>query len=298
MTYHKSVLLQEVISYLDPKPGKLFIDGTLGGGGHTQRLLEAGATVLGIDRDPEALNYVKSNLLPKFNKNLILVQDNFSHIEEVATKHNMKQVAGILLDLGVSSHQIDDAKRGFSFQKDGPLDMRMDPSLQISAYDIINNFEKRRLNEILQAYGQEKFAGPIAAAICSTREVAPITSTGQLAGIIEKSIARWQYKGHKKLNFRAKINPATKTFQALRIVINSELLNLDECLPQTVKLLKPGGRLAVVSFHSLEDVIVKRFFKQDWQLLSLTERPVGPSKLEIEQNPRARSAKLRVAERK
>lgn len=298
MTYHKSVLLQEVIKYLDPKPGKLFIDGTLGGGGHSQKFLEAGATVLGIDRDPEAIDYVKKNLQPKFGKNLILVQENFSHIEEVALKYNMRQVDGILLDLGVSSHQIDDAKRGFSFQNDGPLDMRMDPNLQISAYDIINNFEKRRLNEILQAYGQEKFAGPIAAAICSTREVAPITSTGQLAEIIEKCVARWRYKGNKKLNFKAKINPATKTFQALRIVINSELLNLDECLPQTVKLLKPGGRLAVISFHSLEDAIVKRFFKQDWQLLSLTERPVGPSELEIRQNPRARSAKLRVAEKK
>ncbi|MBI3341562.1 16S rRNA (cytosine(1402)-N(4))-methyltransferase RsmH, partial [Candidatus Curtissbacteria bacterium] len=193
--YHESVLLQEVISYLDPKPGKKFIDATLGGGGHTAKLLENGATVLGIDRDPDAIAHVKESLLPRYLKNLEVVQGNFSQIAEIAKNHNFNMVDGILLDLGVSSHQLDTGSRGFSFNEAGPLDMRMDPNITIRAYDIVNNFEKRRLNEVFQAYGEEKFAGPIAAAICSTREVSPIETTKQLAELIEKCVARWQYKG-------------------------------------------------------------------------------------------------------
>lgn len=291
MIYHISALLHEVISYLDPKPGDLTIDATIGGAGHTQELLKRGARVLGIDRDPEALDYVKSLNL---GSNLILRQANFNRIGEIARENGFENVQGILLDLGVSSHQLDEPGRGFSFQKEGPLDMRMDPTLTLRAYDIVNHFEERRLHEILETYGQEKFSRLITRAICSARSMKPIETTKELAEIIKSAVPRG-VSGKKKLS--KNIHPATKTFQALRIIINSELLNLEETLPQTVDLLKVGGRLAVISFHSLEDAQVKRFFKQETRLKVITRKPIGPSQQEKQQNPRARSAKLRVAEK-
>lgn len=293
--YHKSVLLHEVISFLDPAPGKRYIDATLGGGGHSRELLEAGAFVLGIDRDPDAISYVGQSFPKELLKNLTLFRGNFSDIGEIAKKTDFGEVDGIIFDLGVSSHQLEEANRGFSFGKEGPLDMRMDPGLSLTAKDIVNNFDKRRLNEIFQTYGQEKFAGPIAAAICSAREIKPIETTGQLREIVEKTIGRCR---RGKRYERNRINPATKTFQALRIVVNSELLNLQQCLPQTVDLISTGGRLVIISFHSLEDAIVKRFFKGEDRLRSLTERPIGSSDSENEMNPRARSAKLRAAEKR
>ena len=283
MTYHKSVLLQEVVKFLDPKPGKVFIDATIGGGGHTEELLKHGSKVLGIARDPEAISYVLDKW--KIAENLILAHGNFSQIAQIAKDNGFADVDGILLDLGVSSHQLDEPERGFSFQKKGPLDMRMDKNLNITAYDLINNLEKRRLNEIFKTFAQEELAGPIAAAICSARQVAPIESTYELARIVEKTYSRCRPR------FKSggwKVNPATKTFQALRIVVNSEKINIQECLPQTVNLIKIGGRLVVISFHSLEDGIVKRFLKTSRNLRILTE---------IRSNPRARSAKLRAAER-
>lgn len=299
MIYHKSVLLQEVISFLDPKPWKVFIDATVGGGGHTFELLRKRSRVLGIDQDPDAIAYVQNKwdlerAKWKIAENLVLTKGNFSQIAKIAEENGFSSVDGILLDLGVSSHQLEDPQRGFSFQKEGPLDMRMDKNLNITAYDLINNFEKRRLYEIFKTYGQEELAGPIAAAVCSARQIAPIASTVQLAKIVEQVYSRCK---PRLSSSGRKISPATKTFQALRIVINSESLNLQQCLPQTVDLLNLGGRLVVISFHSLEDGIVKRFLKTNKKLTILTERPIGPTLKEIENNPRARSAKLRAAEK-
>lgn len=283
--YHQSVLEIESLGFLQPAAGKRFIDATAGGGGHALSLCKKGAFVLALDRDPEAVKFLK-NL---GEKNLIVVEENFSHIYSVAKEFGFTTVDGVLFDLGTSSHQLEKAERGFSFQKTGPLDMRMDPSLALTAYDIVNYFEKRRLNEIFQKYGQEKLNLAIADAICSTRQIKPIKTTTELAQII--------HEVYRKKRIKNKVHPATKVFQALRIVINSELLNLEEALPQTVRLLGKNGRLVVISFHSLEDGIVKRFFKSTSELRILTKSPIGPSNMEIQSNPRSRSAKLRAAEK-
>ncbi|MCR4324944.1 MAG: 16S rRNA (cytosine(1402)-N(4))-methyltransferase RsmH [Candidatus Curtissbacteria bacterium] len=283
--YHKPVLLQEVIDFLNPKAGTRFIDATLGGAGHAQELTKRGAEVLGIDRDPDSLEFARSKQIPA----LTIERGNFADIGEIAKRSGFDQIDGILFDLGVSSNQLDNAQRGFSFTKEGPLDMRMDPNLTVRASDIINNFDERRLSEIFKTYGQEKFSRSIANAICSARQVGPIETTTELAEIVKRAIPR----GVR----REKIHKATRTFQALRIVVNSELLNLEQALPQTPDLIRPGGRLVVISFHSLEDAIVKRFFKQEKQFKILTKNPIGPQDEEIEENPRSRSAKLRAGEK-
>lgn len=301
MRYHKPVLLQEVLDYLKPSPGKVYIDATAGGGGHTFEIIGQGAKVLGLDRDPESIEYldkeVKSS--PRFSgeagqkskvkisKNLFLVNGNYNKIGEIANSHGFEKVDGILFDLGVSSHQLQIANRGFSFRKSGPLDMRMDPKLNIQASDIINNFERKKLDEIFKKFAQEKFSWSIANAICSARQVRPIETTEELATIVRGV--------YKKRGLKNKIDPATKVFQGLRIVVNSELVNLEEALPQTTQLIKSGGRLVVISFHSLEDSIVKRFFKQDNSWKIITPKPIRPNLNETEVNPRARSARLRAA---
>ncbi len=291
MNYHKPALLHEVLEYLKPKAGGLYIDATVGGGGHTRAILESGGKVLALDRDTDAIEYVEANIPPSLMENLILKNANFANITTVAESTGFKNIDGILLDLGVSSHQLDVPARGFSISSDGPLDMRMDKSVQIKAEDIINNFDERRLYEIFKTYGQEKFSRSIAHAIVSTRQLAgPIRSTRQLVRIVEEVIPQ-------SVRRTSRIHPATKVFMALRIIVNSETLNLNECLPQTVSLLKEGGRLVVISFHSLEDGIVKRFFKSNDNLKVLTERPIGPQAQEILTNARVRSAKLRAAEK-
>lgn len=290
MKYHEPVLLDEVTGYLRPGPQKTFIDATLGGGGHTEELLKNGSKVLGIDRDEEAINYVSEYQVSSIRKgSLIIMKANFNQIGEISVKHGFNEVDGILFDLGVSSRQIDEAKRGFSFQKEGPLDMRMDKNLPIKASDIINNFEERRLSEIFSTYAEEKFSWPIARAVCSARQIKPITDTRKLADLVSEV--------YRKKGQRTKVDPATKVFQALRIVVNSELANLEESLPQTIKILKKGGRLVIISYHSLEDSIVKRFFKESNKFKVLTAKPVGPQETEVLRNPRSRSAKLRVAEK-
>ena len=287
---HVPVLLQEVVRFLDPKAGKVIIDATAGAGGHTEEFLRCGAQVLAIDRDPEAIKYLKKSYGSQvINHKLVLAQGNFANIGEIAQKKGFSRVDGILFDLGISSDQLADAKRGFAFAKVGPLDMRMDPNLEVTAYDLVNNFDERRLYEIFSTYGQEKFSRAIARAICRARQIAPINSTQRLANIIREV--------YGKKNIRTKLDCATKSFLALRIVVNSELINLENALPQTIEILKKGGRLAIVSFHSLEDGLVKRFFKQEKQLLVLTKKPVTPGASEILKNPRSRSAKLRVAEK-
>ena len=292
MKYHRPVLLQKTIEFLDPARGKLFIDATVGGGGHAFELLKRGGKVLGIDRDPEAIKHIKkSQKLKAKSQKLVLVCGNFSQIGEIAKSEGFSQLSGILFDLGVSSHQLEEARRGFSFIHEGPLDMRMDPNLNVRAFDLVNNFDKRRLNEIFKTYSQEELSWPITDAICRARQVKTIETTTELAKIVEAVYARHIKRKNKR------IHPATKTFLALRLVVNSELLNLEDSLPQTVDLLEIGGRLVIVSYHSLEDGIVKRFFKQESRLKILTPKPIGPENSEIEANPRARSAKLRVAER-
>lgn len=302
--FHQSVLLKEVIKFLDVKPGCRYIDATIGGGGHAVEILKRGGRVLGIDRDLEAIEHLKNqfkilNLKFKIGQDLIFVRDNFSHIDKVAREAGFNQVDGIIFDLGVSSYQLEKTQRGFSFVKEGPLDMRMDSEGAITAADLINTLDKRRLYEILKTYGQEKLSRPIADAIYRARQIRPIETTTELAKIVEE-VYRKYFKRTipgSQAKHGARIHPATKTFLALRIVVNSELLNLKEALPQTVDLLDRGGRLAIISFHSLEDGIVKRFFKQEEQLMVLTKKPIGPGAAEILKNPRSRSAKLRIAQK-
>ncbi|OGD85823.1 16S rRNA (cytosine(1402)-N(4))-methyltransferase [Candidatus Curtissbacteria bacterium RIFCSPLOWO2_01_FULL_41_18] len=290
--YHQSVLLQEAIKFLNVKPQHLYIDATIGGGGHTRQILRRGGKVLGIDSDPESIAHLNKkfkieNLKLKIGEDLILAQGNFNRIADIARSHGFSKVSGILFDLGVSSHQLETAQRGFSFQKEGPLDMRMDKNSNIRAFDLVNNLEKRRLNEIFEKYAGEKLSWSIASAICSARKIKPIETTDGLAHIIKEV--------YRRKHLRTKLHPATKAFQALRIVVNSELLNLEEALPQTVNLLEKQGRLVVISFHSLEDSIVKRFFKYEKRLKVLTKTPIGPGSGEILHNPRSRSARLRAA---
>ena len=295
MRLHTPVLLQKTVELLDPVPGKLFIDATCGFGGHTEELVKKGSKVLGIDRDPEAIEYVRRSLESRVKSQmLVLVEGNFADIGQIAKEAGFGKVDGILFDLGVSSVQLDNPKRGFAFAKEGPLDMRMDPGLGITAADIINNFEKRRLYEIFKTYGQEKHAGAIAGAICRARELKPIETTAELARVVQEI---YETGGVRKRFKTKKLHPATKVFLALRIVVNSELLNLEKALPQTVELLKNKGRLVIISFHSLEDGIVKRFFKHQRKLKVLIPKPIGPQTTEILANPRSRSAKLRVAEK-
>ena len=305
--YHKSVLLQEVIDFLQPKPGKLYIDATIGGGGHSFEILKFGTKVLGIDRDPEAIEHINrqfqiSNFKFQIGRDLILARGNFNNLAQIAKSAGFVKVDGILFDLGVSQHQLETAKRGFSFNGPGPLDMRMDPSIAIRATDIINNFDQRRLNEIFQNFAQEKFSWPVANAISSARQIKPIETTVELAQIVKDAKVRARNKTFevkKRRNYAkdGSLHPATKVFQALRIVVNSELLNLEEALPQTIDLLKSHGRLLVISFHSLEDSQVKRFFKKTKELKILTQKPIRASAREVRENPRARSARLRAAEK-
>jgi len=292
---HTPVLLQKTVELLDPAPGKLFIDATCGFGGHTEELVKKGSKVLGIDRDPEAIGHLRKSLGSRVkSKRLTLVQGNFADIGQIAREAGFGKVDGILFDLGVSSVQLENPQRGFSFTRDGPLDMRMDPALGLLARDIVNNFEKRRLYEIFKNYGQEKFARAIAGAICRARELKPIATTAELARVVQDV---YKTGGVRKRDKAKKLHPATKVFLALRIVVNSELLNLEKALPQTLELLNKKGRLVVISFHSLEDGIVKRFFKHQANLKVLIPKPIGPEKTEVLANPRSRSAKLRVAER-
>ena len=295
MRLHTPVLLQKTVELLDPAPGKLFIDATCGFGGHTEELVKKGSKVLGIDRDPEAIGHLRKSLGSRVkSKRLTLVQGNFADIGQIAREAGFGKVDGILFDLGVSSVQLENPQRGFSFTRDGPLDMRMDPALGLLARDIVNNFEKRRLYEIFKNYGQEKFARAIAGAICRARELKPIATTAELARVVQDV---YKTGGVRKRDKAKKLHPATKVFLALRIVVNSELLNLEKALPQTLELLNKKGRLVVISFHSLEDGIVKRFFKHQANLKVLIPKPIGPEKTEVLANPRSRSAKLRVAER-
>lgn len=291
--YHTSVLLQETIEQLHIKAGGKYIDGTLGGGGHTLEILKHGGKVLGIDVDTEALEFVKRELGIReqgLETNLKLVRGNFKDIDTIAKDNGFERVDGILLDLGISGHHVDTAERGFSFQKEGPLDMRMDKTLSVTAKDLVNGLTKGELFELLTRFGEEQFARHISNAIVNSRKEKRIETTTELSQIIRRTVP-FSKKG---------VNPATKAFQALRIAINDELNVLTEVLPKAVSLLEHGGILAVISFHSLEDRIVKQMFIQFEEKnigTIITKKPVIPTEEEIEKNNRSRSSKLRVFEK-
>jgi len=250
-------------------------------------IIKRGGLVYGLDIDPLALKQSKERVFKACpNAFFKLKLANFSQLTAVAQKFGLTAVAGILLDLGLSSEQLADPDRGFSFNLAAPLDMRASPDYQVTAADLINGLNKGELYELFQKLGEEQHSLSIADLIVRTRLIKPITTTKQLAEIVMKAV-----------KFRGKTHPATKVFQALRIVVNDELNNLKAVLPQAVALLKPGGRLAVISFHSLEDRIVKQYFKNNAQLINLNKKPIMASDQEIKANPRSRSAKLRVAEK-
>ena len=301
---HIPVLYQAVLDLLKPVPGGLYIDGTLGSGGHTRGLLidsSPDGLVAGFDRDPQALKLAKNNLA-EFGERVIFIKDSYQNFQSHLNNLNWHSVDGILLDLGVSSMQLDTSERGFSFREDGPLDMRFDPDQAFTAADLVNESTRDELADIIYSYGEEKQARKIADAIIANR---PLVRTKDLAKIVKK-VAR---------NPKSKIHPATRTFQALRIAVNQELDDLASFLPRALDSLNTGGRLAIIAFHSLEDRIVKQFFRMESKdcicppevpvcvcghkarLKELTRRPIRPEEDEIDLNPRARSAKLRVAEK-
>ena len=282
---HIPILLKESIDFLNVKEGKAFVDCTLGGGGHTEniKIQNPKSKIIGIDMDQAAIQAAKTRLA-KY-KDIEFVKDNFKNLGKIVKN----KVEGILLDLGLSSHQIDTAQRGFSLQKEGPLDMRMDQSQKLTAREIINHFHQDKLEKIFREFGEERFAHRIAKAIVIKREAEEITTTLELKKIIELAIPTWR-----------KRESVTRVFQALRIAVNQELENLKSALHDAIELLKPGGRIVVISYHSLEDRIVKLTFKQAAQsgkLEILTKKPLRPSAREISSNPRAKSAKLRAGEK-
>ena len=291
---HIPVLLDEVLSYLAPKPGDDVVDATLGGGGHASAFLEAIAPngrLLGIEWDARTLEETRKKL-DRYGSRAMLVHGSYRDLERFARACAVPVASAVLFDLGYSSFQIDDPSYGFSFRFEGPLDMRYDASGDVTASDVVNGWSQEDLARVLREYGEERAAGRIAAAIVRARAKAPIVSTGQLAAVVASAVPERTRRG------KPKIHPATQAFQAFRIAVNDELGNVREALPQAVRLLRPGGTLAVISFHSLEDRIVKRFFEESSDLEILTSKPVMAGETELEANPRARSAKLRVARKK
>jgi 16S rRNA (cytosine1402-N4)-methyltransferase len=309
---HKPVLLNETIQALQPRPGGTYIDGTVGAGGHAAAILEASGPdgqLFGLDQDERALA-VAERQLAKFGDRVHLLQSNFDRLGQVAKQYQIPPASGIVFDLGVSSMQLEQPERGFSFQIDGPLDMRMDPTTGQPAADLVNQLPEGELADLIYQYGEESRSRRIARAIVKAR---PIRRTRELADVVSQAI-RARPGRSKQSRGKPKIHPATRTFQALRIAVNDELGALERVLPQAVELLEPGGRLAVISFHSLEDRIAKQFFRQESRdcicppeqpvctcrhkatIHIITKKPITPSLAETDKNPKARSAKLRVVE--
>jgi 16S rRNA (cytosine1402-N4)-methyltransferase len=308
-TVHTPVMPREVVGWLAPRAGGRYVDGTLGGAGHTALLLEASAPdgrVLGIDADARALERAQDRLrIEVASERLLLRHGTFAQMAQLARNADFEPVEGILLDLGLSSDQLADRARGFSFAADAPLDMRFDTSRGVSAADLVNALDERELADLLYRYGEERRSRQIARRIVAARERAPITRTSELARLASIGV-----QGRP-----GGISPATRTFQALRIAVNDELGSLEAALPAALEILRSEGRIAIISFHSLEDRIVKRYFQAEEKgcvcppelpacvcgrvprLRILTRHPIVPSEDEQAENPRARSAKLRVAER-
>lgn len=291
---HFPVLKKEAIEYLNPKPNENFIDCTVGFGGHALAILENNGPkgkVLGIEADSEVIKNTKSEIEKSGHKNrVILISDNFVNLKEIVKREKIGKISGILLDLGMSSWHLAESGRGFSFLKKEPLDMRYSLLNPLTAEKIVNYWSEQEIERILREYGEERFSQRIAKEIVEERKFREIKSTSQLTEIIKRAVPGWYQ--HQR------INPATRTFQALRIVVNDELNNLIKVLPETIEVLNAGGRIVVISFHSLEDRIVKNFFRDKAKenlLKILTKKPIGPSAKEIKINPRSRSAKLRAA---
>jgi 16S rRNA (cytosine1402-N4)-methyltransferase len=299
--YHLPVLPAEVAEWMDAKPGDFIIDATLGGGGHSEMFLKAGAEVLGVDRDPEALEHTRARLAG-YGLRFSTWEGNFSNLLEIPAIKAGRKADGLLLDLGVSSRQLDSAARGFSFMREGPLDMRMGPSSPRTAAELVNQSSEAELTRILFEFGEEPKARRIAAALVKQREVKPFTTTLELASCIEAAVGR-----------QGRIHPATRAFQAIRMAVNEELESLAAALSAVPQVLKPGGRLLVITFHSLEDRLVKRYLRHrstplidepgwpaprpnpDFQFHLLARKAIAPGAAEISTNPRSRSSKLRVA---
>lgn len=297
---HIPVLQKEVLKYLDPKPNQNFIDTTIGKGGHALAILERispKGRILGIDWSPELIQDLKIKIQKaELKSNLTLVCDNFANLKEIVKRERFLAVSGILFDLGMSSWHLTEAGRGFSFLKNEPLDMRYSPQNPLTAEKIVNYWSKSEMEKILREYGEERFAKKIAEKIIEVRKSKPIKTTSQLVEIIKKAVPS---RYHTRFGGYPKIHFATRTFQALRITVNDELNNLEKAFPQALEILKPGGRLVVISFHSLEDRIVKNFYRNSSpeKLTILTKKPVRPQKEEIKINPRSRSAKLRACQK-
>ncbi len=293
---HIPVLQKEVIEYLDPKPNENFIDCTVGEVGHTALVLEKtkpNGKVLGIDQDIEQISNLKFQI-PKLGltNRLVPACENFVNLKKIVEKEKFINISGILFDLGMSSWHLEKGERGFSFQKKETLDMRYNSQNPLTAEKILNYYSVSEIERILKELGEEQFAGSIAKNIVEIRKFKPIQNTLELVAIIKKSTPAWYQ--HQKIHF------ATKTFQALRIAVNDELDNLKNALPQAIEILEPEGRLVVISFHSLEDRIVKNFYKEQLSLNKikiLTKKPISPKEEEIKINPRSRSAKLRAAKK-
>jgi 16S rRNA (cytosine1402-N4)-methyltransferase len=301
--YHHPALAEEVVKLLAPKPGSLVVDGTCGGGGHTEALLRSGADVLALDQDPDAVQHVTEQLA-QFGQRVTVRQTNFRHLHKVLDELEIGTIGGALLDLGVSSRQLENAERGFSLARNGPLDMRMDPRNELTAATVVNEYNAERLTRLFRELGEEPAARRIASLIVKMRKTSPFRETIPLARAIEKVVGR-----------HGRRHPATQAFQALRMEVNDELRALQEGLSVFTARLETGGRIAVITFHSLEDRIVKNFFRDhsrewldrpewpapqrnaEYDLKVITPKPVEPGEDEQRANPRSRSAKLRVAEK-
>ena len=300
---HVPVLCREVLTGLLVRPGGRYIDATIGAGGHAAGILDTSTPngrLLGLDADPEAVTFAR-RALQQFGDRALVVVGNFRDLQAVAVAHGFEQVDGVLMDLGFSSRQLAAAERGFSFDQDGPLDMRLNPNQGQTAAELIRDLSETELADLFWRYGEERYSRRIARAIIATR---PVTTTGQLAELIARTVGR-----------REKIHPATRVFQALRIAVNDELGALAKALPQARNLVRPGGRLAVIAFHSLEDRLVKQFYQEEARdcicppdipmcvcghratLGIITRKPIRPSDEEVNRNPRSRSARLRIAYR-
>lgn len=298
---HKSVLFDEAIKALDLNENKIIVDGTAGGGGHSSEIAKTAKRVISIDQDPDAIAVLNERLGDK--ENVTIVHDNYSNIKNIISNLDIDKIDGLLLDLGVSSFQLDTAERGFSFHKDAPLDMRMSKS-GLSAYDVVNNYDERQLADIFYRYGEEKFSRRIAANIVKARAEKPIETTFELVDIIKSSMPQKAMRD---------AHPARRTFQAIRIEVNAELDVLKSTLEDAFDILAPGGRIAIITFHSLEDRIVKEQFAKwcqgctcpkEFPVCVCGKKPKGktfksisPSKEELEENPRARSSRLRIFEK-
>ena len=306
---HYSVMLAETVDSLNIKPGGVYVDCTLGGAGHSARILEkmgGDGKLVGIDRDEYAIQKA-SQRLEKYKDNILLIKGNFCDAPELLSENGIHKIDGVVADLGVSSFQLDNADRGFSYMHDAPLDMRMSRQDKLSAYDVVNGYEEKELSRIINLFGEERFASKIAYNICRTREKQPIKTTAELAEVVKNSIpAKNRADGP---------HPAKRTFQAIRIEVNGELDVIDKMILGLFPMLESGGRMAVITFHSLEDRIVKHTFAElakgcecppdfpvcvcgkKQQGVVVTKKPILPSEQELEENPRSRSAKLRVCEK-